>query len=267
MVKPLHAGLAARNGVLAALLARGGHDGERAGDRRAAGLSARRWTASSRRSAARSPISARAGRSLDTGITVKLYPSCAGTHPTLDALLDLRRREGFGADEVERDRRRRRLDRADDPDLRPAGERTRRQVQHAVLRRGRGRPRPRRHRHVRRGDARRSGDPALMPRVTMRVDPTLDASAPPLTQARVTRPPARRPRADRRTPTARAAIRSGRRATTSWRPSSWPARRRRCPRLRPSARSRCCDDRRARRRSNADRRARCRQSRPDCRVR
>ena len=26
---------------------------------------------------------------VDTGITVKLYPSCAGTHPTLDALLDL----------------------------------------------------------------------------------------------------------------------------------------------------------------------------------
>ena len=39
---------------------------------------------------------------LDTGITVKLYPSCAGTHPTLDALLDLRRREGFTADDVER---------------------------------------------------------------------------------------------------------------------------------------------------------------------
>ena len=39
---------------------------------------------------------------LDTGITVKLYPSCAGTHPSLDALLDLRRREGFTAADVER---------------------------------------------------------------------------------------------------------------------------------------------------------------------
>ena len=38
---------------------------------------------------------------VDTGITVKLYPSCAGTHPTLDALLDLRRREGFAAEDVE----------------------------------------------------------------------------------------------------------------------------------------------------------------------
>ena len=47
MVKPLHAGLAARNGVLAARLAQARHDRERGGDRRAAGISARRWTASS----------------------------------------------------------------------------------------------------------------------------------------------------------------------------------------------------------------------------
>jgi 2-methylcitrate dehydratase PrpD len=38
---------------------------------------------------------------LDTGITVKLYPSCAGTHPTLDALLDLKHRERFTADHVD----------------------------------------------------------------------------------------------------------------------------------------------------------------------
>jgi len=37
---------------------------------------------------------------LDTGITVKLYPSCAATHPMLDTLLDLKRREEFSADEV-----------------------------------------------------------------------------------------------------------------------------------------------------------------------
>jgi len=39
---------------------------------------------------------------LDTGITVKLYPSCAGTHPTLDALLDLRAQHGFAAGEIDR---------------------------------------------------------------------------------------------------------------------------------------------------------------------
>jgi 2-methylcitrate dehydratase PrpD len=101
MVKPLHAGLAARNGVLAALLARGGMtaseqalDGPQgflrafdsegpALDQAIADLGAR-WEI------------------LDTGVTVKLYPSCAGTHPSLDAILYLRRREGFSADEVER---------------------------------------------------------------------------------------------------------------------------------------------------------------------
>ncbi|MFI5178068.1 MAG: MmgE/PrpD family protein [Vicinamibacterales bacterium] len=101
MVKPLHAGLAARNGVFAALLARAGltasagaldgpqgflhaMDSERehlAGEIADLG---RRWEI------------------LDTGITVKLYPSCAGTHPTLDALLDLRAREKFTADDVDR---------------------------------------------------------------------------------------------------------------------------------------------------------------------
>jgi 2-methylcitrate dehydratase PrpD len=38
---------------------------------------------------------------LDTGITVKLYPSCAATHPPLDALLALRRTHGFTADTVD----------------------------------------------------------------------------------------------------------------------------------------------------------------------
>ena len=102
MVKPLHAGLAARNGVLAALLARGGMTASDAGDRRSAGFPARDGQRSERRSTRRSRISATRWEMLDTGVTVKLYPSCAGTHPSLDAILDLRRREGFGADDVER---------------------------------------------------------------------------------------------------------------------------------------------------------------------
>ena len=102
MVKPLHAGLAARNGVMAALLARGafvasGHaiDGPQgylvAMD-------------SERPAAALDEASADLGSRweiLDTGITVKLYPSCAATHPPLDVLLDLVGRHHFGADEVE----------------------------------------------------------------------------------------------------------------------------------------------------------------------
>ena len=101
MVKPLHAGLAARDGVMAALLAKGGLtasekaldgpqgylkalDSERDDlDREIADLG-RRWEI------------------FDTGITVKLYPSCAGTHPTLDAILDLRAEHGFSADDIDR---------------------------------------------------------------------------------------------------------------------------------------------------------------------
>ena len=101
MVKPLHAGLAARNGIQAGLLARGGMtasaraldgpqgfiramDGERCEFAEGIADLGERWEI------------------LDTGITVKLYPSCAGTHPSLDAILDLRRREQFDAGDVER---------------------------------------------------------------------------------------------------------------------------------------------------------------------
>jgi 2-methylcitrate dehydratase PrpD len=37
---------------------------------------------------------------LETGITVKLYPSCAATHPPLDALREIVRRESITADQV-----------------------------------------------------------------------------------------------------------------------------------------------------------------------
>lgn len=100
MVKPLHAGMAARNGMTAALLARRGYtasarsldgpqgflaamDAEHATLERAAVDLDSQWEI------------------LATGITVKLYPSCAATHPAIDLLLDLRRREGFAADDVE----------------------------------------------------------------------------------------------------------------------------------------------------------------------
>ena len=38
---------------------------------------------------------------LETGVTVKLYPSCAATHPPLDALIDMQRREGLTADQIQ----------------------------------------------------------------------------------------------------------------------------------------------------------------------
>jgi 2-methylcitrate dehydratase PrpD len=38
---------------------------------------------------------------VDTGVTVKLYPSCAATHPPLDALIEIKRREGFTPDQIQ----------------------------------------------------------------------------------------------------------------------------------------------------------------------
>jgi len=101
MTKPLHAGAAARNGVISALLASKGFtaseeaitgpqgyleamDSERSADGLAHAASdlGRRWEID------------------ETGITVKLYPSCAATHPPLDAVLDLVRRHNIDADDV-----------------------------------------------------------------------------------------------------------------------------------------------------------------------
>lgn len=101
MVKPLHAGLAARNGVTAALLAKAGLTASPAAIQGPQGLLA----AMDSESASLAPFLADLGdrwEILDTGITVKLYPSCAATHPAVDALLDLRRSEGLEPDAIER---------------------------------------------------------------------------------------------------------------------------------------------------------------------
>ena len=102
MVKPLHAGLAARNGVMAAQLARAGLTAsEQAIDGPQGYLAAM----DSERPAAAladslSDLGAR-WELLETGVTVKLYPSCAATHPPLDGLLDLTRRHGFTDEDVD----------------------------------------------------------------------------------------------------------------------------------------------------------------------
>jgi 2-methylcitrate dehydratase PrpD len=100
MVKPLHAGMAARNGLMAAQLAQRGFtsspqaldgpqgylaamDSEQATLDNAAADLGIRWEI------------------LDTGVTVKLYPSCAATHPPLDALIELKRRERFTVDQIQ----------------------------------------------------------------------------------------------------------------------------------------------------------------------
>jgi 2-methylcitrate dehydratase PrpD len=102
MVKPLHAGLAARNGLIAARLAK---EGFTASERAIDGPQGYLAAMDSERPAAAlaealTDLDSR-WEMLDSGVTVKLYPSCAATHPPLDVLLDLKRRHGLTADEIE----------------------------------------------------------------------------------------------------------------------------------------------------------------------
>jgi 2-methylcitrate dehydratase PrpD len=185
MVKPLHAGLAARNGVLAAQLARAGMTASGAAIDGPQGFLAAMDSEHSSLAACAADLSSR-WEILETGITVKLYPSCAGTHPTLDALLDLRRRERFSAGDVES------IEVGVDPivptiliyDTPSSGLEGKFSMPFcaaAAIVDGRV--------GIDTFDASRLTDPriaALQARVKMRVDPSLDASARSLTQARVT---------------------------------------------------------------------------------
>jgi 2-methylcitrate dehydratase PrpD len=100
MVKPLHAGMAARNGLMAARLAVRGFTAS------ADALDGPQGFLAAMDSQHRTldPAAADLGvrwEILETGITVKLYPSCAATHPPLDALLDLQGETGFTHEQVE----------------------------------------------------------------------------------------------------------------------------------------------------------------------
>lgn len=100
LIKPVHAGMAARNAVEAALLAKAGmqarHDileGEQgfhelfAGDKRLA------WDVED--------IAATANHIIETaGVMPKRHPCCGSTHLIVDGLFDLMHEHGFGADDV-----------------------------------------------------------------------------------------------------------------------------------------------------------------------
>ncbi len=101
MVKPLHAGMAARDGVLAAMLARAGFSGSENALSGPQGFLHALDAQSENLARVTADLGSR-WEILDTGITVKLYPSCAGTHPTIDAILALRAREGFTDADVDR---------------------------------------------------------------------------------------------------------------------------------------------------------------------
>jgi 2-methylcitrate dehydratase PrpD len=184
MVKPLHAGLAARNGVLAGLLAAQGFTASAAAIDGPQGFVAA--TSSEQRNMA--PLLEALGSRweiVETGITVKLYPSCAATHPPLDALLGLRRQHRFEAEQVES------IEVIVDavtpgvliyPDPRSGLEAKFSMPFCAAAAVVFGRV------GIDTFDDARLGDPAvrrLMPRVSMRVDEQLSQGAPALTQARV----------------------------------------------------------------------------------
>ena len=101
MVKPLHAGMAARNGVMAARLAKAGFTASEQSIEGPQGYLAA--MDSQKPPSALAEAAADLGSRweiLDTGVTVKLYPSCAATHPPLDALLGLKRRHNFVAEDI-----------------------------------------------------------------------------------------------------------------------------------------------------------------------
>ena len=101
MVKPLHAGMAARHGVTAARLAGAGFvASEQSVDGPQGYLVA---MDSQKPPSALVDVTADLGSRweiLDSGVTVKLYPSCAATHPPLDALLRLKRQHNFTAEDI-----------------------------------------------------------------------------------------------------------------------------------------------------------------------
>lgn len=184
MVKPLQGGLAARNGVLAALLAR------EALSASARAIDGPQGLLTAMGSASRDMAGAldRLGRRweiLDGGITVKLYPSCAATHPTIDTLIDLRREHGIEAAAVEA------VEIDVDPvtptvlihDRPTTGLEAKFSLHYcaaAALAAGRVGI------DTFEGDALRAPDTArLVPRVTMRADDRLGRDSPPLTEARV----------------------------------------------------------------------------------
>jgi 2-methylcitrate dehydratase PrpD len=102
MVKPLHAGMAAHHGVMAARLAKSGFVSSVQAIEGPQGY----LVAMDSQHPSTALIDAVADLGsrweiLDTGITVKLYPSCAATHPPLDALLALKSRHRFSAETVD----------------------------------------------------------------------------------------------------------------------------------------------------------------------
>lgn len=100
MVKPLQGGLAARNGVLAALLAREGFSASVHAIDGTQGLLIAMQSSRTDLTDGCEQLGKR-WEIVESGITMKLYPSCAATHPTIDTLINLRREKKFDPSEIE----------------------------------------------------------------------------------------------------------------------------------------------------------------------
>ena len=99
MVKPLHAGMAARNGVTAAQLAQRGFTASAHAIDGPQGYLAAMDSEHRSLDAAVADLGTR-WEIIESGVTVKLYPSCAATHPPLDALTEIVRRERVTPDQI-----------------------------------------------------------------------------------------------------------------------------------------------------------------------
>lgn len=100
MTKPLHAGLGARNGVLAARMARAGYTANAQAIEGAMGF----YDVFYRGSPVNFEALHELGASYDLvthGIKIKPYPCDGLTHPAIDATLSMRKEHGFSAETVE----------------------------------------------------------------------------------------------------------------------------------------------------------------------
>jgi 2-methylcitrate dehydratase PrpD len=102
MTKPLHVGHAARNGLMAALLARGGFSAGRDAFEHRQGFfmvfnGAGNFSADAVLAGWASPLDI-----LQPGIAIKQYPCCGSTHPAVDAMLALVAEHAITADGVAR---------------------------------------------------------------------------------------------------------------------------------------------------------------------
>jgi len=184
MVKPLQGGLAARNGVLAALLAKESFTASMRALDGPQGFLVAMQSTNKELSHYLDELGLR-WEIIENGITVKLYPSCAATHPTIDTLLDLKTRENLSVEaidvvEVDVDPVTPTVLIYDQPTTGLEGKFSLQYCAAAALTFGRVDIDTFEPDQMRQSEVQR-----LVPRVTMQVDPKLGRDAPPLTQARV----------------------------------------------------------------------------------